>query len=179
MNIKDSHSHVRGESIYVDDMLEIENTLHAVLFTSPYPHGTITKLDCTEALQSEGVFAILTAKDIPGENQIGGIIRDEELLTSNEFHYENQPLAMILANTELNGRKARAKIILEYKELEVVTDPREAKEKGFLISKPRTFALGSPELTWAKCKYINIISNREKIYKKNYKVLQSFYNSFL
>jgi xanthine dehydrogenase large subunit len=154
MNIRDSNSHVRGESIFVDDMIELEGTLYAILFTSPYAHGRITRVDYSKALASEGVYTIITAKDIPGDNQIGGIIRDEELLVREEFHYENQPIAVILCTSELLGRNARGKILLEFEKLEIITDPRIAKEKNLLISKPRTFLLGSPEENWINCEYI-------------------------
>ena len=154
MNIRDTHTHVRGESIFVDDLVELEGTTHATLFTAPYAHGRITKLDFSKALELEGVIKIITAKDITGANQIGGIVQDEELLASSEFHYKHQPIAIIVATSELLGRKARDIIVLEYEKLDVITDPREAKEKDFLILKPRTFSLGSPDDTWSKCKYI-------------------------
>ena len=146
MKIRDSHSHVRGESIFVDDIQELENTLYGITFSAPYAHGRITKLEINEALKSEGVIAILTANDIPGENQIGGIIKDEELLASEEFHFEGEPLALIIATSEFLGRKAREKMILEYEKLAVITDPRVAKEHDSLIMKPRTFLLGSPQI---------------------------------
>ena len=154
MNIRDTHSHVRGESLFVDDLVELENTLYATLFTAPYAHGKITKLDYSKALELEGIISIITARDIPGNNQIGGIVQDEEMLVSKEFHYKNQPIAIILATSELIGRKARDLIELNYEKLEVIIDPREAKERNLLILNPRTFSLGSPADTWDQCKYI-------------------------
>ena len=75
MNIRDTHTHVRGESIFVDDLVELEGTTHATLFTAPYAHGRITKLDFSKALELEGVIKIITAKDITGANQIGSFLR--------------------------------------------------------------------------------------------------------
>ena len=154
MNIRDAHSHVRGESIFVDDLPELKDTLYAIIFTAPYAHAKITKLDLSEAISSNGIITIISAKDIPGDNQIGGIIYDEELLVSSEFHHEGQPIALIICESELDGRKAREKIILEYSKLEVIIDPRIAKEKNFLIMNPRTFALGSTDDTWEQCSYV-------------------------
>ena len=79
----DSSNHLRGQSIYLDDIPLLTGTLFAVAFDSPIAHGVITKLDLTEALDSEGVVRIFTAKDIPGENQIGGIIPDEPLIADH------------------------------------------------------------------------------------------------
>ena len=151
---RDSHSHVRGESVYVDDIPILEHTLYGVIFTAPYAHGRIKSLDISEATKCAGIVAILTYKDIPGENQIGGIIQDEMLLVEEEFDFEGQPIALLIATSELAGKKAKDKINLEYEKLEIITDPREAKEKNLLIQKPRTFLLGSPDEIWSQCEYV-------------------------
>jgi xanthine dehydrogenase large subunit len=86
----DSHSHVRGESIYVNDIPVREDTLFGVVLGSPSAHGKLHKIDFSEALKLEGVEAVLTAKDITGENQIGSIIQDEELFADQEVHFLRQ-----------------------------------------------------------------------------------------
>ena len=67
----DPHLHVRGESVFVDDLPAPAGALHAVVLGSPTAHGAITSLDVSAALKHHGVVAVLTAADIPGENQIG------------------------------------------------------------------------------------------------------------
>ncbi|HKO81611.1 MAG TPA: hypothetical protein VJU78_14500, partial [Chitinophagaceae bacterium] len=73
----DSYTHVRGESIYLDDIPLQAGTLFAAVFDSPVAHGKIKRVDTGEAENSEGIVKIFTAKDIPGENEIGGIVPDE------------------------------------------------------------------------------------------------------
>ena len=73
----DSKSHVRGESIYLDDIQLVQGTLFACVFDSPVAHGKLKSIDTSEAEKSEGVFRVITAKDLIGENQIGGIVPDE------------------------------------------------------------------------------------------------------
>ena len=80
-----------------------------------------------------GIKSILTAKDIPGENQIGGIIPDEPLLAENEIHFWGMPIALIIGTTEYICRKARKLIHIEYEELPVIVDPREARKNEKLI----------------------------------------------
>ncbi|MFN4112279.1 MAG: xanthine dehydrogenase, partial [Ignavibacteria bacterium] len=75
----DSIKHVRGESQFVDDFIPFEKILYGYVFYSPIAHGLIRSLDLSEALNMEGVRYIFTYKDIPGQNQVGGIIQDEEL----------------------------------------------------------------------------------------------------
>ena len=80
----DSYTHVRGESIYLDDIPLLSGTLFGAVYGSPIAHGKIKSLDLSEAIAMPGVVRIFTYKDIPGINQIGGIVADEPLLAENE-----------------------------------------------------------------------------------------------
>ena len=44
MTNKDSYGHVRGESLFVDDINAREGTLHALVFDSPSAHGKIISI---------------------------------------------------------------------------------------------------------------------------------------
>jgi len=143
--------HTRGESIYVDDIPEPVNLLHAVVFTSNIPHGKINSLDIIKAENSEGVCKVLVAKDIPGENQIGRLIQDEELLAEKEVLFIGQPIAVVLAETKEQAKKAIKLINIEYEKLPAVFDSREAARKGLLISSSRTLTIGNIESSWEKC----------------------------
>ena len=150
----DSYTHVRGESVYIDDIPVLNGTLYAAVFDSPVAHGKIISLDISEAEKMPGVVKIFTSKDIPGENQIGGIVPDEELLASTHVHFCGMPIALAIAETEEAARTAVNKIKVEIEKLEVITDPRIAKEKGDLIIPPRTFQLGDVNNAWGECEYI-------------------------
>lgn len=150
----DSKGHVTGKSIYVDDIPTIQGTLYGVIFDSPVAHGLIESVDYSNALAISGVEIILTHKDIPGENQIGGIIPDEELFADKEVHFRGQPIALILAESEHIAFQARKLIEIKITEKKVIIDPREAREKGQLIFPPRTFKLGNTDDAWAKCTHI-------------------------
>jgi len=147
----DAAAHTRGESQYVDDIPQPAGLLFAAVFSSPVAHGRILSLDCQEALDLEGVVAVFTSRDIPGENQIGPIIQDETLLAEDKVHFIGEPVALVVAKTGELAQKALKKIKLEVKELPVITDPREAFAKGQIIGNSRTFALGDVESAWDKC----------------------------
>ena len=132
----DSYTHVRGESLYLDDIPLVEGTLHAAVFDSPYAHGKIKRLDISKAEKSPGVIRIYTSKDIPGENQIGGIIPDEELLASSHVHFCGMPVALIVATSPEAAHLATKKIHFEVDPLPIITDPRVAKENNELIGLP-------------------------------------------
>jgi xanthine dehydrogenase large subunit len=150
----DSEKHVKGESQFADDLLTPAGLLHIIVFASSVAHGKIVKVDYSEALKSNGVAGIITAKDIPGENQIGGIIQDESLLAEEYVHFIGQPIAIVVADTILHAKDACAKIKIDFEKLPVTTDPRKAYQKGELIMPPRVFASGNVENTWEKCEYV-------------------------
>jgi len=150
----DSIGHVTGRSVFLDDIPVISGTLHAVVFASGIAHGRIKVLDLSSALALQGVVRILTSKDIPGENQIGGILPDEPLFADTEVHFIGQPIALVVAKTERIARRARNLIRIEYEEYPPVTDPRMAKEKGLLLFPPRTFQTGEVASTWKKCDHV-------------------------
>ena len=150
----DSYTHTRGESIYLDDIPVLIGTLFAAVFDSPVAHGRITKLDISAAAKMPGVVRIFTYQDIPGKNQIGGIVPDEPLLAEDIVHFVGMPVALVIAESVEMAYAALHLIKIEIDPLPIITDPREAKEKGELIVPPRTFKLGDSAAAWASCDYI-------------------------
>ncbi len=143
--------HVKGESLFVNDFPLIAGTLFAKVFYSIIAHGKILKLNINKAETLTGVVKILTYKDIPGENQIGGIIQDETLLAVNEVHFIGEPIAIVIAESERTAKEAIDLIEIEYEELEAIVDARDAFKKNSLIMPPRTFESGDIENAWSKC----------------------------
>ncbi|HET55044.1 MAG TPA: hypothetical protein ENN33_07485, partial [Ignavibacteria bacterium] len=45
MKSSDTLKHVKGESIFVDDMIVPEGTLYAAVYDSPIAHGKILNID--------------------------------------------------------------------------------------------------------------------------------------
>ncbi len=150
----DSFSHTRGESIYVDDIPLQQGTLFAVALDANIAHGKILRIGLDAAKAAAGVECILTAKDIPGENQIGGIIPDEELLADKEVHFWGMPVALVIADTEEHAKEAAKLIHIEYEKLTPITNPREAARLNKLIIPPRTFKIGNASSQWKNCTHI-------------------------
>lgn len=150
----DSKSHVRGESVYLDDVPLLEGTLFACVYDSPIAHGKVKSVDISEAEKSKGVVKIITAKDLIGENQIGGILPDEPLLADGEVHFCGMPIVLVLAETEAQAHAAAKLITAEIEPLEIITDEREAQAKGKLIAPPKHFKLGDTDKAFATCEHV-------------------------
>ncbi len=150
----DSKSHVRGESVYLDDIPLVQGTVYACVFDSPVAHGKLKGIRTAEAEMSDGVVRVITAKDIIGENQIGGIIPDEPLLADDEVHFQGMPIAIVLAESEELARKAARKISADIETLEPVLDPRVAAANGDLIVPPKRFKLGDTDAAFERCDHV-------------------------
>lgn len=150
----DSRTHVRGESVYLDDIPLIRGTLFGAAFGSPVAHGKIKNLDLSAAQAVPGVVKLFTYKDVTGENQIGGIVPDEPLLAEHHVHFCGMPIVFVVAESEDIARSAVKKITVDIEPLPIITDPREAQAKGELIVRPRTHTLGDTATAWAQCSHI-------------------------
>ncbi|MFZ9429725.1 MAG: xanthine dehydrogenase molybdopterin binding subunit [Burkholderiaceae bacterium] len=92
-----AHLHVTGQATYVDDMPELAGTLHAALGLSPVAHGRLLSVDKDLLLAQPGVIAVLSAADIPGDNQCGPIIKDDPILAEHTVHCLGQPVFAVVA----------------------------------------------------------------------------------
>lgn len=121
----DAVDKVRGTARYVDD-LSWTGMLHAKVLTSSHAHAEVLSIDVSEAARSEGVFAVLTAKDIPGENQIGVSTADQPLLVARKARMMADRIALIAADTPEHAAAAAAKVQVRYAPLPVVSSVEEA-----------------------------------------------------
>lgn len=150
----DAAGHVTGRSVYVDDIPVMEGMLFVKVFDSPIAHGKIKSIDFSEAEQMDEVVKIFSHKDIPGENQIGGIIPDEPFLADGIVDFQGQPVLLVVAENEDAADEALKKIKIEIDPLPIITDPRKAFEQGKLLSPSRKFVKGDVKEAFNTCKYI-------------------------
>ena len=151
MKNQDTILHVRGESRFVDDEPMPANLLFGAVVVSPVAHGRLLSITGAEAEKMDGVRAVLTSRDIPGDNQIGNIIRDEPLLAEDSVHFVGQPVALVVATSAEAARRAARAVKLNIEPLPAVFDPRAAYARGELIGPQRAFVIGNASRTWAQC----------------------------
>jgi xanthine dehydrogenase large subunit len=150
----DAANHVSGKSVYVDDIPLMEGMLIAKIFDSTHAHARITMLDYSKAEAMEGVVKIFIAKDVPGQNEIGGIIHDEPLLADGVVTFQGQPIVLVVAESEDIAEEALKEIKVEYDPLPIITDPKEAFKQGQLLSNSRSFKKGNTNSAFTDCAYI-------------------------
>ncbi|WP_243647731.1 xanthine dehydrogenase molybdopterin binding subunit [Flaviaesturariibacter flavus] len=150
----DAAGHVTGRSLYLDDLPLLEGTLFAKIYDSPVAHGTVRRLDWSAAARVPGVVRIFSCKDIPGHNNIGGIIPDEPLLAEDTVIFAGQPLLLVVAENEDAAEAALKLIVTEIDPLPVITNPREAYAQGLLLCGSRHFEKGSVASAFATCAHV-------------------------
>jgi xanthine dehydrogenase large subunit len=134
--------HVTGQALYIDDMPEPSGTLHAALVLSPVAHGRLRKL---EVPQSEGVVAVLDARDIPGKHDVASAGVDEPLFATDEVLFAGQPLAMVVATTLDAARHAADRATIEIEVEPAILDIETALAAKAYVQAPQTLLRGDPD----------------------------------
>jgi xanthine dehydrogenase molybdopterin binding subunit len=138
-----AHKHVTGESVYVNDMQASSHMLEGHVVYSRQAHARIISIDIAQALKIEGVEAIVLAKDIPGQNQMGPVVHDEICLAETEVTFVGQAIALIAAKTKEAARKAEKHIRIDFEPLEAILDLETSIKKGNRLAPPRKIACGN------------------------------------
>jgi selenium-dependent xanthine dehydrogenase len=116
---------VTGKAKYTDDY-SFPGMLYARTLRSPYPHAQIVSINTESAKSLPGVRAVLTYKDVPGENLHGLVYRDWPVLCNDIVRYVGDAVAIVAAETEDVAAEALKRIEVQYKPLPVVADPKYA-----------------------------------------------------
>lgn len=101
-----AHLHVTGAARYVDDIPTPTGTLHLAFGMSTSACGTITAMNLDAVRAAPGVVAVLTADDLPFDNDVSPSAHDEPLLADGAVHYMGQPVFAVIARSHLQARFA-------------------------------------------------------------------------
>jgi CO/xanthine dehydrogenase Mo-binding subunit len=125
----DALGKVTGRAKYADDY-NLGHQLYGKVLRAIHPHAKIVSLDVRKAAALEGVEAVLTANDIPGEKSFGVVVKNQSILAGEKVRYLGDGVALVAARTKEIAERALALIEVEYEPLPVVSDPEEAMNPG-------------------------------------------------
>jgi xanthine dehydrogenase large subunit len=134
--------HATGEARFLDDLPEPAGTLHAALALSPVAHGRLLGLDTAAAAAMPGVVRIITAADLPGENDIAPIASGEAMLADGVVEHHGQSLALVVAETRDVALRAAAAIVPRIEPLPPVLSIEEGLAREAWIIPPQTIREG-------------------------------------
>jgi xanthine dehydrogenase molybdenum-binding subunit len=120
-----------GDRDYIDD-LRPEGLLHAALHLSEHARADIVRIDTTAAEAIEGVEAVYTGADVPGELRVGIIHTDWPVFIpeGGRTSYVGDVLAIVVADTRATARRAAEAIQVTYQVHPPITDPVAAVTNG-------------------------------------------------
>lgn len=140
----DAVAKVRGEALYPGDV-NLPNQAYMKILFARRPHAIVRKVDTSAAESLPGVIAVFTAKDVP-VNEYGLQIPDQPVLcgpgSTNPYgdrvRFIGDRIALVVAESEEIAAKACQRIVVEYEDLPVITDPlRAMQEDAFLLHPER------------------------------------------
>lgn len=134
--------HVSGEARYVDDIPAPHGCLWAYVACSEQAHGRLVGVDRSDAMAVDGVVAVLTAEDVPGELTVGPIVHDEPLLATGEVLCRGQAVALVVGRTLDACRRGAAALGVEVHALEPILGIEAAIDAGSFHTDPHVIARG-------------------------------------
>lgn len=135
----DAVGKVTGATLYPGDR-NYDGELWMKILFARRPHARILSVDTSQAEALSGVVAVFTAKDVP-VNEYGLQIPDQPVLcgpgSSKEgadvVRFVGDQVALVVAESEKIAAQARDLIRVEYEDLPLVTDPRQAMAPGAYV----------------------------------------------
>ena len=116
-----------GDRGYVDDM-RVEGMLHAALRLADHARADVVAINTAPALAMDGVVAVFTAADVPGDLKVGIIDRDWPVFIpeGGRTSYLGDVLAVVVAGSVAVARAAAEKVEIEYTVNSPFVDPDSA-----------------------------------------------------
>src|SRR5487761_1945483 len=140
---KEDFRFITGAGQYTDDVVRPGET-RAVFVRSPHAHAKIRSIDVSAAKTMPGVLAVLTGADL-ATDKIGNLIcgwmihskdgspmkmAPHPALAAGKVNCVGDAVAVVIAETQAQGRDAAEKVKVDYEVLPAVVDPAKAQAAG-------------------------------------------------
>jgi xanthine dehydrogenase large subunit len=149
-----ARGHASGKSVFIDDIPPARNELFIGVVGSPVAHGRIVSIDLSAVMKIEGVVIALTAKDIPGHNHFGPIIKDEHLLVDELAEFLGDPVVLIGCESREIVERAKKAVRMHVEPLPPVFTIDDAIAKSQFIGAKRIIARGDPDAAMATAEHV-------------------------
>ena len=162
---KEGAAKVLGRALYVDD-ISLPGMWYGATVRSPIARGRILSIDFRPGINWDE-FVIVTAKDIPGENCIIHLTKDQPCLADGLVNHPDEPILLLAHPHRASLPAAMAAVKIEYEPLPAVftiedsekMDPVIWDDKGNGGEAPNTFKSylmekGDPDSVWANADFI-------------------------
>jgi len=112
----DARQKVTGDTRFLPD-LDHADVLHAAPVYARVSHARLKGIDPTSVNTDPDFVGLFTAKDIPGDNQVGVIIEDQPLLVTDRIRYLGDTVGILVARSDEAAQRLADEILIEFEEL--------------------------------------------------------------
>jgi len=135
---------MQGRGLYVSD-IQLPRMGHVVFVRSPYAHAKILSIDAGEARVRPGVIAVVTGRELSAViTPWVGVLSHLKGLKSAPQHaiaidracWQGEAVAAVVATSRAAAEDAAEAVLVEYEELEAVTDMRAALDPSTPVIHP-------------------------------------------
>ena len=125
---------LQGRGLYVSDM-ELPRMAHVVFLRSPHAHAKIAGIDASTAENLQGVIAVATGKELAAVitpwvgvlSHLKGLkSAPQNAIAIDRVCWQGEAVAAVVATSRAAAEDAAEHVLVEYQELEAVTDMRTA-----------------------------------------------------
>jgi xanthine dehydrogenase YagR molybdenum-binding subunit len=113
----DARLKVTGAAAYSADV-PVANVAYALVVTSAVGSGRIRNLDASDSEHAPGVLRVMTPANAPKlsapERKLGPVDKVLQLLQNDDVHYNDQPIALVIANSLEHAQHAASLLRIEY-----------------------------------------------------------------
>jgi aerobic carbon-monoxide dehydrogenase large subunit len=124
---------ITGHGRYIDDLDE-PGMVHATFVRSTVARGRITGLDVSEARESPGVIAVLTAAEVNSRAHLSarmpGDLTPRRLLADGDVRYVGEPIAIVLAESRYLAEDAAELVSVDIEPADPVVTAGQALAEG-------------------------------------------------
>ncbi|XP_034253474.1 xanthine dehydrogenase-like [Thrips palmi] len=150
-----AYKQATGEAVYCDDIRPLDGELYLSPVMSTRAHARVLAVDASAALAVPGVAGVLTAADLPAnQNKFGAINLDEEILASGKVLCHGQLVAAVLATEQSVARRAAGLVKVEYQDLPAVLTIEDAIAADSYLVPPAVLAVGDVDKAEAEADHV-------------------------
>ncbi len=128
---KEGDSKLRGQAKYIDD-ISLSGMMHGITVRSPIARGLLKKIEYLPGVNWDE-FITVTAKDIPGNNYVALIKKDQPYLVDEKINHPEEPILLLAHSNKHILEKARSLIKFHIESLPPVFTLEEAIKQDPII----------------------------------------------
>lgn len=132
-----------GQAVYICDMPDVTGQVHIHVAYSAQAHARVIKMDLSEVRAYPGVICVLTADDIPGENDVSPVTPSDPVFAKGLVEYVGQSLFAVVAESLAVARLAAKRAVIEYQPFEALIDVETALARDHYVLPSKTLRKGN------------------------------------